>query len=360
MDVESPRAGGNTSTSTEPKINEPNKVAAALDDPAPLDAPALVAKMVEAGEWPEPEILEQIVAAGDAAVEPLIAILRSKPRGWDEETPLYNALQLLESIHAPAAKSALIEIIKSYDSDILSAAARALTGCGADAFELLLERCRDRSFRGYRRAALITAARDAAGDDQVSRARLADVMRSILAEMMERLRTEKKNGSDEDPLDHEDPEDVESADEPSVYEEIAFVIEDLAGIADPMARDLIRTAFDENMVETYVIGEQDVEELYETGGDSGARSGAHDWLRAYRKSYDGHLAAEERVRERRPIDLAQLQDLPLNPPVPAEPEKLPIVEPIRNNKAKRGRNDPCWCGSGKKYKKCHFGTDVRV
>ena len=22
-------------------------------------------------------------------------------------------------------------------------------------------------------------------------------------------------------------------------------------------------------------------------------------------------------------------------------------------KAKLGRNDPCWCGSGKKFKKCH-------
>ncbi len=25
-----------------------------------------------------------------------------------------------------------------------------------------------------------------------------------------------------------------------------------------------------------------------------------------------------------------------------------------NNKTKLGRNDPCWCGSGKKYKKCHY------
>jgi len=24
-----------------------------------------------------------------------------------------------------------------------------------------------------------------------------------------------------------------------------------------------------------------------------------------------------------------------------------------------GRNDPCWCGSGKKYKKCHYATDRR-
>ena len=32
------------------------------------------------------------------------------------------------------------------------------------------------------------------------------------------------------------------------------------------------------------------------------------------------------------------------------------VEPAR--KAERpGRNEPCWCGSEKKYKKCHFSAD---
>lgn len=30
----------------------------------------------------------------------------------------------------------------------------------------------------------------------------------------------------------------------------------------------------------------------------------------------------------------------------------PIVAPVRP-----GRNDPCWCGSGKKYKKCHLAAD---
>jgi len=24
----------------------------------------------------------------------------------------------------------------------------------------------------------------------------------------------------------------------------------------------------------------------------------------------------------------------------------------------RGRNEPCWCGSGKKYKKCHLRDDM--
>ena len=26
---------------------------------------------------------------------------------------------------------------------------------------------------------------------------------------------------------------------------------------------------------------------------------------------------------------------------------------------KPGRNEPCWCGSGKKYKKCHLSDEER-
>jgi len=33
----------------------------------------------------------------------------------------------------------------------------------------------------------------------------------------------------------------------------------------------------------------------------------------------------------------------------------PEVQPIPN----LGRNDTCWCGSGKKYKGCHLETDAR-
>jgi preprotein translocase subunit SecA len=29
------------------------------------------------------------------------------------------------------------------------------------------------------------------------------------------------------------------------------------------------------------------------------------------------------------------------------------VATVRRDEPKIGRNDPCWCGSGKKYKKCH-------
>ncbi len=31
----------------------------------------------------------------------------------------------------------------------------------------------------------------------------------------------------------------------------------------------------------------------------------------------------------------------------------PLAQPVESGKPKVGRNDPCPCGSGKKYKKCH-------
>jgi uncharacterized protein YecA (UPF0149 family) len=30
-----------------------------------------------------------------------------------------------------------------------------------------------------------------------------------------------------------------------------------------------------------------------------------------------------------------------------------VADPIRRSQPKIGRNDPCPCGSGKKFKKCH-------
>jgi preprotein translocase subunit SecA len=34
--------------------------------------------------------------------------------------------------------------------------------------------------------------------------------------------------------------------------------------------------------------------------------------------------------------------------------EVKVTEPIRNRGQKVGRNDPCPCGSGKKYKNCHM------
>jgi preprotein translocase subunit SecA len=39
---------------------------------------------------------------------------------------------------------------------------------------------------------------------------------------------------------------------------------------------------------------------------------------------------------------------------PDEKQPAPVVSPTSSPTKKPGRNDPCWCGSGKKYKKCHY------
>ncbi len=44
---------------------------------------------------------------------------------------------------------------------------------------------------------------------------------------------------------------------------------------------------------------------------------------------------------------------PNSPPSPNTPNDKPI-EPIRNRSERVGRNDPCPCGSGKKFKNCHM------
>jgi len=45
------------------------------------------------------------------------------------------------------------------------------------------------------------------------------------------------------------------------------------------------------------------------------------------------------------------------PPVALPPIPLGTLrEPIVREGAKVGRNDPCPCGSGRKYKKCHGAT----
>src|ERR1039458_7112377 len=43
---------------------------------------------------------------------------------------------------------------------------------------------------------------------------------------------------------------------------------------------------------------------------------------------------------------------------PFDDEDDLVPEPVRRAVI-LGRNDPCWCGSGKKYKKCHLESDEK-
>ncbi len=46
----------------------------------------------------------------------------------------------------------------------------------------------------------------------------------------------------------------------------------------------------------------------------------------------------------------------VNPFVQKEPPRETKSPPVVSSHKKLGRNDPCWCGSGKKYKRCHYSN----
>jgi len=102
--------------------------------------------------------------------------------------------------------------------------------------------------------------------------------------------------------------------------------------------------------------------------------GQRDPLIEYKKeSFDMFQEMMERIQDRVvkflwKIDVVvdregeQRQEAPRRAPLPAPPRQQPMFfsgsgpaqpQTVKHRDAKVGRNDPCPCGSGKKYKKCH-------
>src|SRR5262245_59889651 len=95
----------------ESDTTEPTPTAAAPKDatreeaPAsPPDPAALVNRLIESGEWPDPALLEQIAAAGDATLGPLLDFIRTypSPKDYQREVVLFNGVGILGMIHSPA------------------------------------------------------------------------------------------------------------------------------------------------------------------------------------------------------------------------------------------------------------------
>jgi hypothetical protein len=410
-----------------------------------LDAAALVDEMVKSGAWPAPELLERIVAAGEAAVDPLIAILRTRPPGCPDDAPLSHAIGLLSMLRPPAAIQELVAVARRCDEDIAQDAANALVAYGPAGCDALIELCAEPSVGGYSRALIADAAVGAALLDPVRRSRLAEVLRTHLEaginNAREELRTtgflekNRPDGADyadefddwdDDFLDEDDelfdeyydpdeaelpneagvaldpaqrkrersesvetPEDEEpriiklheddglepekleddltAGDEeedplfiePLNSEEVAFYVESLADLADPSALPLIEAAFREGLVDESIADRASVDERYAAGGK--ASEADVDWLSSYGADYEVYRDDSSRGSTRsrpgfvRPErfdddDYGYEGDDPS--PVP------PPAVPFRNAGPKLGRNDPCWCGSGKKYKKCHLRNDT--
>ena len=282
----------------------------------------LVVHMVAAGEWPEPGLLEEVLAKGETAVEPLREVVRRDVHGWPEEAPLCFAIDMLGTLGAMAAIPDLIQLFYHYDNETLQSASGTLGLLGQPAVEPALTVLRDTSLEWYPRTEASTAAILAAGDDAGLRERVAATLRELLAGYLER--------ADE----FEDDDD---------YDMASSLVADLTHLADPQARELIAAAFKADLVDTLMLGPEDVHYFYRRGPEKTERPGPRDWLEEYREQYQEELQARAAGPRTGPgaADFGPLLEMP-EPP-----------QPHRHTGPRIGRNDPCWCGSGKKFKKCH-------
>jgi hypothetical protein len=295
-------------------------------------AQALVDKLVEEGEWPRPQLVRAIAAKGPEALEPLLIAVRREAEDWPELAPVHFAIRLLAILRESAAIPALIEQFRRHDDGLYEDASDTLAALGPAAIEPSLAAARDRALDWYARFEAIDAAITAAGPDLVLRSRVAEVLREILADELARA----ANG-------HEGDTDM-----------INSLVDELAKLADPLARDLIQTAFDSGQVDPLFIGPEDVAEEYSRGGTTKDPQDPRDWLDRYEGDY--HKRGQGTEDDEWLDDLDPLDEL--LPPVAEDAYEPPAVTaPIRNTLYRPGRNDPCWCGSGKKYKKCHLTRD---
>ncbi|MGA8346380.1 MAG: SEC-C domain-containing protein [Isosphaeraceae bacterium] len=362
-----------------------------LRQEAPPDARGLVSQMVAAGEWPEPTLVEQILAAGDAAVEPLREVLKTRPLGWPAEAPIVHAAGILGMLRPPPALPDLIELARFYKNETGQVAGDAIATYGPEGFDTLLELIGDPSITGYHQSYFIDSAKIAAGDDPVKRARLAEILRQVftrvVGELKETLALERQllNSENEEEDDAElaeilgktvedpateeatqpgDDEELEAIrrmdadNETGTYEALSLLASDLCDLADPLARDMLQSAFDEDLIDESIIDRKTAWQIYDEGGETFGPN--TPWFQEYSESYLEEQSDRERLARTPQVQFPSRTSYPSFSPGRKEAPPAPIqpIEPFRYTAPKIGRNDPCWCGSGKKYKRCHLGKDA--
>jgi len=121
---------------------------------------------------------------------------------------------------------------------------------------------------------------------------------------------------------------------------LSFCVGDLAEVKEPNSKPIIRSLFDGGRIDEEIITWSCIEDIYQTWGDDllGRKEDPMKFFSpgnlSYLKRISGKTSPENEI---------QTTTSWLKPEEPA--------------KGKVGRNDPCPCGSGKKYKKCCLPKD---
>jgi hypothetical protein len=264
---------------------------------------ALIDELIEVGKTLPAGLRAELLACAPDCVPHLIRVLTDEDLQMEDAAgdgwgPIHAA-RLLQELGPPDAIEPLIRAMRSAEADeyLSSAAMYALRACGPAAEDPTLAAL-EQETETYRRAAL----------------------REVLAGLGERsdaIFEALKTGLEE-------------------HSELGAI--SLADYGDLRALPILQKALDDHEVRDAKITPFEHQEVIE-------------FCEAIER-LDGELTPTQqeklklvrRLREAsRPAMEAYMQDRHGQKPQTAPP--------------KPGRNDPCWCGSGKKYKKCHLGAD---
>jgi hypothetical protein len=275
----------------------------------------LIEQLQSADEWPEPQLLEAILLHGDDVIDPLRSLLQAAPDSW----PAAFAIRLLASLNAHSAIPDFVQLYRIFNHDILEFVSDSLALLGSAIIEPVLVIVQDTELPWYARAIASHAALSAAGSDPVWQNRVAASFRELLAAYLARDESVADLAGDD-------------------YEMVSSLVSDLAGLADPEAQSLIAAAFEADIVDSDMIDLDTVERIYRHPDRWRRPNDQANWLAKYHEDHRTHLTDLKR------------QEREARQPQPR------FVGPSKSA-PKPGRNDPCWCGSGKKYKQCHWQSD---
>jgi hypothetical protein len=311
-----------------------------------LDAEALVAAIRGPSPHYKREAVDAIVLQRELTTPHLLHLLEEMaddPAGFvarigeDDFDPLYTLVLLAHlretRAHAPLLKIARLP--KALLDDVLGGF--VIEGLSA----LLLSTCGGEV--GGIRALLVDrtvadACRTQAAEALVMAAHLGYTRREEVLELLASLLTEVEAGSDE------------------AHPWTLWVCAMLK-LRPLEHKQAIRRAWDEGLLEDFILGgwddiEGDLEGDAEETGDQLAEeceqalpSDVHDWM----GWWDCFRTPVERGRR---VEVAVQAFAELFPQMV---DARPVAQPPQGKKL--ARNGPCWCGSGRKYKGCHFKSD---
>jgi len=265
--------------------------------------PTWPTQLFAAGKDPSADLIREIIVLGDEAVAPLLEVLGDEDLQYEDArgggwTPVHAA-RILGELRAAEAVEPLMKWLGVEGEALAQAVPLALARIGEPALESLMVHACDRSHDLMGRAVALEALTRMTGPHPGFHDRVVDYLREI-------VRGEEK-GEDEFR---------------------AFAVVNLCDISDDRAWDDILTAYKQNRIAKRLITVNEAREnMLARGGNWKLREAAESIVAQYEAP--AHDAGPRAVRRR-----------------PVGPELGPEF-------ARVGRNDPCPCGSGKKFKKCH-------